>query len=213
MPLHVIGAGFGRTGTNSLKIALEMIGFGPCHHMLEVRDRPEQVAFWAAAARRERNDWDVVFQGFKAAVDWPSAYFWREICAYYPAAKVILTVRPVDEWIQSIHATIHQSIRDPSQRPVGLGREQGEMAHDIIERLTFNGRLGDAAYAKTVYEAHIAEVQATIAKERLMVYDVSEGWEPLCAFLDVPVPASAFPRTNSTAEFQARVAARRQNQA
>lgn len=208
MPLDVVGAGFGRTGTNSLKVALEMLGFGPCHHMLEVRDKPEQIRFWAAAARGERGDWDSVFEGYRAAVDWPSAYFWREIAAHYPRAKVLLSVRPEHDWLSSIHATIYQSLALRGDRAEELAREQGEMAYDIIERRTFGGRLGDAKHALAVYRRHIAEVQASIDPSRLLVYDVAEGWEPLCRHLNVAVPTDPFPRTNSTADFRARAAAR-----
>ncbi|MEZ5818612.1 MAG: sulfotransferase [Hyphomicrobiaceae bacterium] len=209
MALDVVGTGFGRTGTNSLKIALEMLGFGPCHHMFEVRDRPEQISFWAAAARGERSDWDTVFEGFRATVDWPSAYFWKPIAAHYPKAKVILSVRPVEDWVKSIHATIHESLNSRSARATELQRQQGEMAYDIIERRTFGGRLGDAEHAAAVFRAHVDEVRATIDPARLLVYDVAEGWEPLCRHLGVAVPSEPFPRTNSTDEFRARVAARR----
>ncbi|MGE0764943.1 MAG: sulfotransferase family protein [Hyphomicrobiaceae bacterium] len=208
MALDVVGAGFGRTGTNSLKLALEMLGFGPCHHMFEVRDRPEQVAFWAAAARGERDDWDTVFEGFKATVDWPSAYFWKPIAAHYPNAKVILSVRPVDAWVKSIHSTIHESLKRRNERPAGVLRDQGEMAYDLIERRTFDGRLGDPEHAAAVFLAHMAEVKAAIAPERLLVYDVAEEWAPLCRHLGVAVPNEPFPRTNSTEEFRARAAAR-----
>jgi hypothetical protein len=208
MALDVVGAGFGRTGTNSLKIALEMLGFGPCHHMFEVRDRPDQVAFWAAAARGERRDWDTVFEGFKATVDWPSAYFWEEIASHYPAAKVILSVRPVESWIRSIHGTIHESLKRRASRPTDLLSAQGEMAYDIIERRTFDGRLADPDHAASVFRAHTEKVRTTIAPERLLVYDVAEGWEPLCRHLGVAVPSDPFPRTNSMEQFRARAAAR-----
>lgn len=208
MPLNVFGTGFGRTGTNSLKLALEKLGFGPCHHMLEVRERPEQTAFWAAAARGERSDWETAFSEFGSAVDWPSAYFWREIAAAYPEARIILSVRPEQEWVKSIHATIYESLAQRAKRPTEQARAMGEMAYDIIERRTFGERLGDAAHALAVYRAHNAEVMRTIAPDRLLVYDVAEGWEPLCRHLGVAVPAESFPRTNSTEEFRARAAAR-----
>ncbi len=208
MPLDVVGTGFGRTGTNSLKIALEMLGFGPCHHMFEVRDRPDHVAFWAAAARGERSDWDTAFAGFKSTVDWPSAYFWREIAAHYPNAKVILSLRPEAAWLKSIHATIHESLKARAERPTEHLRAMGEMAYDIIERRTFDGRLSDPEHALAVYRAHIAAVKAEIAPERLLIYDVAEGWAPLCRHLGVAIPAEPFPRTNSTDEFRARIAQR-----
>lgn len=208
MPLDVVGAGFGRTGTNSLKLALEMLGFGPCHHMFEVRDRPDQIRFWAAAARGERSDWDAVFAGFRATVDWPSAYFWQPIAAHYPKAKVLLSVRPEAEWLKSIQSTIYESLKNRGQRTTPLAREQGEMAYDIIEKRTFGERLGEPEHALAVYRAHIAEVKAAIEPDRLLVYDVAEGWGPLCRHLGVPVPSVPFPRTNSTEEFRARAAAR-----
>lgn len=208
MSLRVVGAGFGRTGTNSLKLGLEALGFGPCHHMFEVRNRPDQIRFWAAAARGERNDWDTVFEGFAAAVDWPSAHFWRPIAAHYPDAKVILTVRPEALWLKSIHATIHESLKSRNERADPLQREAGDMAYDIVERRTFNERLGDGEHALAVYRANTAAVKAEIAADRLLVYDVAQGWEPLCRHLGVAVPPIPFPKTNSTEEFQARVAAR-----
>lgn len=208
MPLKVVGVGFGRTGTNSLKIALEMLGFGPCHHMLEVRGRPDQVRFWAEAARGERRDWDTVFRDFGSAVDWPSAYFWREITAHYATAPVILTLRPEQEWLRSIHATIYESLRSRHLRTEALAREQGDMVYDIIERKTFGERLGEAEHALAAYRAHTAAVKAAIPPPRLLVYDVAEGWDPLCRHLGVKVPAEPFPRVNSTEEFRSRMAAR-----
>ncbi len=123
---------------------------------------------------------------------------------------MLLTVRPEMDWLRSIHATIHESLKTRQQRAPGLAREQGEMAYDIIQRRTFNQRLGVSEHALAVYRAHIAEVVATIEPGRLLVYDVAEGWEPPCRFLGVPVPDAAFPRTNSTAEFRQRMTARLQ---
>ena len=106
MALEIIGPGFGRTGTHSLKIALEQLGFGPCHHMFEVRDHPEQLPAWQAVARGEQVDWDQVFRGYRAQADWPGARVWRELARHWPEAKVILTVRDPDEWFDSVQATI-----------------------------------------------------------------------------------------------------------
>ena len=205
MGLKIVGAGFGRTGTNSLKLALEQLGFGPCHHMFEVSNHPEQLPYWQAAARGETPDWDAVFAGYSACVDWPSARYWREIAAYYPDAKVVLSVRPEEKWIQSVHATIYPAMLDRNdQIPVNT-RERNDMAYEIVVEQTFGGRLDDAEHAMAVFCAHTDEVRAVIAPERLLVYDVAEGWEPLCEFLGVAVPGTSFPRTNSTAEFQQQV--------
>lgn len=205
MPLKVVGAGFGRTGTKSLKNALEMLGFGPCHHMFEVRENPDQLPFWAAAVRGEAMDWDTVFANYNSSVDWPSAAYWRELSDQFADAKVLLSVRPVEAWVKSIHATIYASLMKRGSDPQGADRDRREMVYELIMNQTFDGKLGDADHAKSVYEAHVAEVQRAIAPERLLTYDVAEGWEPLCAFLGVPVPDEPFPLTNTTAEFKERI--------
>jgi hypothetical protein len=93
MTLKVIGAGFGRTGTSSLKQALEDLGFGPCHHMTEVIAHPQQVPVWEAAMNGEPVEWEDVFHAYQSAVDWPSAAFYEPLMERYPDARVILTVR------------------------------------------------------------------------------------------------------------------------
>jgi hypothetical protein len=210
MPLKVVGAGFGRTGTNSLKLALEQLGFGPCHHMFEVRDNPRQLPFWQAAARGDAMDWDEVFAEYNASVDWPSARFWREIANHFADAKVLLSVRSVESWFKSVHSTIYPSMMKRKDDPPGVNLDRRNMAFEIVVNQTFDGRLEDKAHALGVYGAHIAEVQRAIAPERLLTFDVAEGWEPLCAFLEVPVPDGPFPRTNSTEEFQKRIVNRDQ---
>jgi hypothetical protein len=204
MTLKIVGAGFGRTGTYSLKLALEQLGLGPCHHMYEVRENPDQPAVWQALARGEAPDWDAVFAGYEACVDWPATRFWREIAAYYGEAKVVLTVRPAEAWIESIHATIYPSMRDWAQQEPGTMREARKMAHDLVVEQTFGGRLDDRDHAMAVFRAHNEEVQSTIAPERLLTYEATQGWEPLCRFLDVPVPDTPFPYRNTTEEFRNR---------
>jgi hypothetical protein len=210
MALQVIGAGFGRTGTNSLKLALEQLGFAPCHHMFEVRENPAQLPFWEAAARGELPDWDEVFAGYAAQVDWPGARYWRELAEHFPDAKVILSVRPADEWFDSLQATIGPFLREPSAHDDPDRHAQALMVHELIGRQIFDDRVDDRAHAIRVFRDHIAEVQRTIPPERLLTYEVSEGWEPLCRFLGVPVPEAPFPHANSTEAFRARFAARDQ---
>ena len=202
MALKIVGAAFGRTGTNSLKLALEQLGFGPCHHMFEVRDNPEQLPYWQAAAHGELPDWDRIFADYASCVDWPSARYWREIAAHYPEAKVLLTLRDPQSWFESVQATIYPSMASWPTREAGHSRDISEMAHEIIVAQTFGGRLDDRDRALAVYRAHEEEVRRTIAPERLLAYDVSEGWAPLCAFLGVPVPDTPFPRTNTSEEFR-----------
>ena len=207
MPLKVMGAGLGRTGTLSLKIALEQLGFGRCHHMREVRETPGQLAYWQAAASGHLPDWGAVFEAFGCTVDWPSARYWREIAARYPEAKVVLSVRPEQSWLRSMQATIAPLLRSYRTLPPGIFRDTMEMAQAIIAAQTFGGRLDDPEHMLAIYRAHNEEVRRTIAPDRLLVFDVAEGWAPLCAFLEVPVPDTPFPRANSTQEFQERVAA------
>jgi hypothetical protein len=207
MALKVIGAGLGRTGTLSLKIALEQLGFGRCHHMQEARETPGQLAYWQAAASGDLPDWEAVFEGFGASVDWPSARYWREIAARYPEAKVVLSVRPEQSWLRSMQATIAPLLRSYRTLPPGIFRDTMETADVIIAAQTFGGRLDDPEHMLAVYRAHNEEVRRTIAPDRLLVCDVAEGWAPLCAFLEVPIPDTPFPRENSTQDFQERVAA------
>lgn len=209
MALRLVGTGFGRTGTSSLKMALETLGFGPCHHMFEVGNHPEELHYWQAATRGEMPDWDAVFANYGACVDWPSAFFWREITDHFSDARVLLSVRPEDEWYRSIEATIYRNLTDPDLPPPGFDRDRQIMVQDLILARQFDGRLGDREYALAVYRDHIAGVQDAIAPERLLTYDAAQGWAPLCAFLDVGVPNEAFPLTNTTKEFQRRTAERK----
>ncbi|MDB5448832.1 MAG: hypothetical protein JWQ97_4149 [Phenylobacterium sp.] len=195
MPLSVIGAGFGRTGTLSLKLALEQLGLGPCYHMLEVFKDPKAPGYWEAAADGRPVDWETVFKGFASSVDWPSATFYRELAQAYPQAKVVLTVRDPEAWFASTQATIFKAdfsnADDPWQR----------MAMKVIGDL-FDRRMHDKDRLIEVYNRHNATVREVIPSERLLVYDVAEGWAPLCAFLGVPVPDGPMPKVNSTEEFQ-----------
>lgn len=202
MALRIVGAALGRTGTNSLKLALEQLGFGPCHHMYEVRDHPRQLPFWQAAARGDLPDWDEVFADYRACVDWPSARYWREIAAHYAHAKVLLTLREAESWFDSVHATIYPSMTSWPRREPGHRRDMLEMAEEIIVKQTFGGRLDDRDHALAVYRRHEEEVRDSIAPERLLAFDVSEGWAPLCAFLEVPVPDSPFPHSNTGEKFR-----------
>lgn len=206
MALRVIGTGFGRTGTNSLRRALEQLGFGPCHHMFALREHPEQLVHWQAAVRGEAPDWDLVFDGWNAAVDWPSAAFWRQTTAHFPQAKVIHSTRPAESWHRSVMNTILPAMEGHDALAPGPRRDRLAMARRLIVEQTFGGRMADPEHAMSVYRAHEADVLRSIAPDRLLVYPVGAGWAPLCAFLGVPVPDTPFPQTNSTAEFQTRVA-------
>lgn len=198
MSLSVIGAGFGRTGTLSLKLALEALGFGPCYHMVEVFKNPRAPGYWEAAADRKPVDWDEVFEGYGSTVDWPSATFYRELAEAYPQAKVILTLRDPEAWFRSTQATIfarEMTGDDPWQR----------MVQKVIGAL-FDQQMHDKDRLIEVYNRHNETVQRVIPAERLLVYEVAQGWEPLCDFLGVPVPSEPMPKVNSTDDFQAHIA-------
>jgi hypothetical protein len=202
MSLAVIGPGFGRTGTLSLKHALELLGFGPCHHMEEVLAHPEQVPYWQAVAAGRPVVWDEVFAGYRSQVDWPGAHVWRELAAAYRQAKVVLTVRPEAAWWTSFSATIG-ALMDAPDRMAMQPHIQAmlKVAVELIQVQTFGCPVTDREGVLAAYRRRIEEVCAAVPSNRLLVFDVAEGWAPLCRFLDVPVPEAPFPRTNSTEEF------------
>jgi len=206
MALKVVGAGFGRTGTLSLKHALERLGFGPCYHMMEAFQRPDHIAMWHRLAFGNSMDWDLVFRDFCATVDWPAARWWREIAAHFPEAKVLLSVRDPEAWYQSMSDTIYQPMKWPI--PAGVPevvKLQTEMGRKAILAETFDNRFEDKAHAIEVFKRHSQEVSDTIDPARLLVFDVREGWAPLCRFLEVPVPSEPFPRLNDKATTQAMI--------
>lgn len=204
MSLQLVGACFGRTGTNSLKLALERLGLDPCHHMFEVASNPDQLPYWEALARGESVDWREVFAGYKACVDWPSARFWREIWEVFPDAPVIMTLRDPESWFASVQKTILPSMRGHADMEEGPGRRRSTMAHELIVRQTFSGRMDDFDHATKVYRDYVEDVRRTVPAGRLLEYDVKQGWEPLCEFLGVDVPDEPFPLTNTTEQFRKR---------
>jgi sulfotransferase family protein len=203
--MDVIGVGFGRTGTLSLKAALERTGFGPCLHMVPLLDDAERSMLLCAAADGDAVGLDKAFDGFRSSVDWPGTYFWRELTTRHPTAKVILTVRDSDGWYESAARTIYEAAN--SRRGEQLSPERAacmRMLDKLIWQGTFDGRFGDRADAIRRFEEHNAAVRAEIAPERLLEFRVGAGWEPLCEFLGVPVPAEPFPRLNDQAAFAER---------
>ena len=208
MALEVIGAGYGRTGTLSLKFALEKLGFDKCYHMMEVFQHPEHVPMWAAAQRGEHVDWNKLYDGYSATVDWPSCNFWREHAAFYPKAKVILSTRDPDKWYESVMNTIYVASTGMLNSPDPQLRAMGEWATRLTWDGVFGGRMHDKAHVLDVLRKHEATVKATIPRERLLVFDAKEGWEPLCRFLGKPVPAEPYPRVNTREDFGARNVAR-----
>lgn len=207
MALEVIGAGFGRTGTLSMKAALEHLGYKKCHHMLEVFPSEKQLNAWHAVGAGAQPDWDDIFEGFSASVDFPSSSYWRELSEHYPNAKIILTTRSFDSWYESASETIYPvSASIPGWLTVvPKVRKIKEMTYGTIWDRVFGGGFEDKENARAVFEKHEADVKAAFGPDRLLVFHPKEGWEPLCAFLGKPVPSIPFPNVNDRVEFQKRV--------
>jgi len=197
MGLKVIGAGFGRTGTASLKLALDRLGFGPCYHMTEVLANNGHIELWSRAADGAP-DWDRIFKDYRAAVDFPTARYWRELSEHFPDAKVILSTRSPDSWFESAQKTILAPQTWAMMAPTPFGA----MAEKIINAY-FDYQIHDRETLIRVFREHEASVKAEIAEGRLLVFEAKEGWAPLCEFLGAEVPEEPFPRVNSSEEMQA----------
>jgi hypothetical protein len=201
MGLKLIGAGVGRTGTLSLRQALETLLGEPCYHMFEVRDHPEHVPLWHAAARGEPVAWQALLGPYGAAVDWPAAAFWPEIAAAFPDAVILLSTRDAEGWWRSASNTIFEAI----QGVTGPWREMVDAM--LAARFTSATHDRDAAIA--AFHAHNRAVREHVPAARLVEWQAGDGWEPLCAALGVPIPDLPFPHVNSTEEFRAQVLATR----
>ncbi len=212
--LKVIGAGYGRTGTLSVKAALEELGFGPCYHMTEVFSHPDDAAQWEALTRGEPVDLRHLLTGYQAIVDWPGCAFYEDLMQTYPDALVLLTVRDPENWYVSVRDTIYQASRRMSgsraASPLSLvgriffrGRLRiGQMINALIWQETFGGNFEDKDHAIAVFNQHIENVKQRVPPDRLLVYNVKEGWEPLCTFLSVDVPRDKpFPHLNDRVSF------------
>lgn len=198
MTLRVVGAGLGRTGTHSLKVALEQLLGGPCYHMVEVFAHPEHLPAWHAAMEDKPVDWAPVFDGYVATVDWPGGGVWEQIYAAYPDAKVLLSHRDsADTWWQSASNTIFIGI---DQGGIPGNEDWYEMAMAMMRRFTPNWQQEDAA--KAAYDAHNEHVRTTVPADKLIDWQPSDGWGPLCEGLGVPVPDEPFPVTNTKNEFR-----------
>lgn len=202
--LQVIGAGLPRTGTTSLKAGLERLLDGPCYHMFELHQRfEEDFALWGAALDGDLKSLDAVTDGWNAAVDWPASLFWRELAERNPSAKVVLSHRASpDQWWQSADATVWKALRDHQDRPV-----VGEFNAKMVAKAGMGDDFGTKAGAQAYYQRQLDGVTAAIAPERLIMWEPSQGWQPLCEGLGLDVPDEPFGHHNTTADFEARVAA------
>ena len=198
--LQVVGAGVGRTGTHSLKLALETLLGGTCHHMVEVFGHPAEVPVWTDAIDGRPVDWNELMKGYTAQVDWPGASFWPELSAANPDALVILSVREPDSWYTSCSNTIFDGM--------GTMVEQGNEWMAAMVRLMgerFSDQIGDRDTMTAALERHNERVRTTIPPERLLEWSTADGWGPICERLRVDVPDQPFPKVNTTAEFRAMV--------
>jgi hypothetical protein len=197
--MYVIGAGLGRTGTLTLRTALDILGFGPCHHMQVVLENPSHhVPLWSAALDGQP-DWDAIYAGQKSAVDWPTASFYRELHAAYPEARFILTHRDPATWADSFEETIYTAMAGRDQAPREV-QPWLDMCIRVIERAGLPLGLDKHELAAR-FVAHNEAVKAAIPASQLLQFEVRDGWGPLCEFLGVLEPAEAFPRTNDRAMF------------
>lgn len=198
MSLQIIGAGVGRTGTLSLRAALETLLGGPCYHMFEVREHPEHIPLWHAAARGEAVDWQALLGAYRAAVDWPASAFWPEISAAFPDAIILLSTRSAESWWKSASDTIFpatQSAPDSAWRRM----------IDTMFANRFTTAIDDKDAAIAAFEAHNRRVRAAAAPARLVEWQPGDGWAPLCKALAMPIPDLPFPHVNSTEEFREKV--------
>lgn len=194
MTLKVIGTGFGRTGTDSMREALNILGFGPTHHMFEVLGNAEATAAWRSVAAGAKPDWQALFNGYQACVDWPSAFYWRQLVVAYPNARVILTLRSAESWWDSFEKTLLPVLRKST--------DQASLGIALIAKQVFAGcDPFDRTQAIAFFEANNAAVKAEVPSGRLLVHNLGDGWGPLCAHLGVEVPSIRYPSRNSANEF------------
>lgn len=218
MAIKIIGAGFPRTGTTTLKRSLEILGYAPTYHMKELLVNPERLPLWLRLEETRDTDWDALYDGYVATVDFPGYPWYKEHMEQYPDAKVILTVRSFEGWHKSAYSTIWQA------GPQTIGQKIGMMVKlatnprlrkvikciKFVKRVfwakQFQGRFLDKEYAEQVFNQHIEEVKATVPADKLLVYDVREGWGPLCEFLGKPVPKEELPHLNKKENFKTMLA-------
>jgi len=205
MQLKVVGAGLGRTGTSSLKNALELLTGGPCYHMFEVFEHPESVPLWHSVVRGESADWDALMDGYTASVDWPASAYWPELSAANPDAIILLSSRATPEaWWTSMERTIINVLTidlPPGDQGKAMATHRAMVLDLLARRFTPEWRDPEAAMA--AYTRHNERVRSEVPAERLVDWQPGDGWEPICAALGVAVPADPFPHENSSAEFQA----------
>lgn len=197
--MKLIGAGFGRSGTMSLKAALEEIGYGPCYHMKITLFRYHHMHFFLKAWRGKKVNWKRFYRRYNAAVDWPTCSFYKELMQQFPDAKVLLNVRDPGKWYDSMYETIWAI--QPAF-PWWIFPVVRIIHKEIIWEGNLKGSFEDREKTMSVYKDWIEEVKKTVPPDRLLIYEVKEGWKPLCDFLNAPVPDKPFPHINERKSFR-----------
>lgn len=214
MSLKVIGAGFPRTGTTTLKRSLEILACDHVYHMKELLVNPDRLVYWKELSETGTTDWDALYDGFDATVDFPGYPWYREHLKHYPDAKVILTVRDFDSWYTSVDSTVYRAGPQTIAEKVKMMGKllTNPRARKVVACIKFfkktffanemDGQFEDKAYAKKVWEQHIEGVKAHVPQDKLLVYDVRDGWSPLCKFLGVEEPKEPLPHLNKKENFK-----------
>jgi hypothetical protein len=211
--IKVLNLSLGRTGTMSLKHALEDLGLDKCYHFSDMFIHPEHTELWRRYAKGEPIDWEALFEGYQSSVYWSTSYDYQSLLDRYPDMKFILTVREFNAWYKSTFNTVYSLNRLTLSRSIGL-RVKGIFNPDLIKlykiwklqeellwQKTFKGRFHDKDFAIQQFKNHIENVKKNIPAERLLVYEIKQGWQPLCDFLEIPIPDTDFPRVNDTESF------------
>ncbi len=199
MSLKVIGAGLGRTGTTSLLVALRQLLGKPCYHMSEVFDNEGHVELWKQASNGELPDWENFYNEYGATVDWPSAAFWSELSVVFPDALILLSERDAESWWSSASETIFQLDNIP-----GTDNNKRSMLESLFNN-KFTPDYRDKYKAIAAYERHNLIVKESVPKDRLLIWNATQGWEPICNALDLPIPDAPFPKVNTRQQWQNRV--------
>jgi len=214
MSIKVIGAGFPRTGTNTLRESLQKLGYVKTYHMKELLVQPENLHYWIVLRKAGTTNWEGLYNGYQATVDFPCYPWYKEHMKKYPDAKVILSVRPFEKWYDSVYSTIWMAQNPPESQKIEMGLKVAsdprlqsvmkcmEFAKEVIMEDHFQGRFLDKTFMEEVFNKHNQEVKKYVPANKLLVIDVSEGWEPLCTFLGVPIPEEPLPHTNKREDFK-----------
>ncbi|RKZ79041.1 MAG: sulfotransferase family protein [Candidatus Parabeggiatoa sp. nov. 1] len=202
MGIKIIGAGFGRTGTTSLRVALEELGFGKCYHVYHLFEHPREIEFWEALNQGKPVNWETFFEGYQSIIGFPGYYFYRQLMLHYPYAKVILSVREPEKWYDSISETIIRAYTEEKPTEDSKGESSYlnrvyKLEKDLIFKGYFQDKFENKPYVIKRFQQRVEEVKSVVPATRLLVYEITQGWEPLCRFLNIPVPEDKpFPRLN-----------------